>query len=233
MSLHRQRLSAAPAHATPAEASAAVPRRDFLARTVAALGAGMLVLAGRPALPGGEQARAATTGIDPFLGEIMLFAGNFAPVGYAACNGQLMPIAQNTALFSLIGTMYGGDGRVTFGLPDLRGRAPIHIGQGPGLPNYLQGSPGGTPEHTLLATEMPSHSHTVNAVSGNGIASGPGGALPARDPSGTPSYATTANTTMAANAIAVAGGSQPHNNMPPYLPMIYCIALQGVFPSRP
>ena len=236
----RRRPSAAPAlpaaspgsNASTIAAAPANPRRDFLARTAAALGGGLLALAGRPALPHGDQAQAATTAAEPFIGEIMLFAGNFAPNGWAMCNGQLLSIAQNTALFSLIGTYYGGDGQVTFALPDLRGRVPVHTGQGPGLPNVDLGETGGAPYHTLIAPEMPAHSHALYADSANGAQSEPGGALPARDPAGSPAYGTNANVVMAANAIQAAGGSQPHNNMQPYLGLNYCIALFGIFPPR-
>jgi microcystin-dependent protein len=234
MALRRQRLSAAPvtAPATTAPEASSSPRRDFLARTAAALGAGLLALSGRPALPGGGQARAATNGLEPFLGEIMLFAGNFAPQGYAFCEGQLLPISQNTALFSILGTQYGGNGQTTFALPDLRGRAPIHAGQGPGLPLYDQGQFGGEATHTLSLVEMPQHSHVAVADTGNGTSSSPAGALPARDPAGTPAYGTNAIASMSGNAIGVSGGGQPHNVQSPYLAMRWCIALQGVFPSR-
>jgi microcystin-dependent protein len=235
MSLRRQRLSAAPV-AAPAPATAessANPRRDFLARTAAAMGGALLALAGRPALPGGDRARAATNGLDPFLGEIMLFAGNFAPNGYLFCEGQILPIASYSALFSLLGTQYGGNGVNTFALPDLRGRAPIHAGQGPGLPNYSQGEMGGAPTHTLTTAEMPQHSHAALADSGNGTTSSPAGALPAHDPAGTPVYGVNAVAAMAGNAIGMSGGGQAHNVQSPYLAMRWCIAISGIFPSRP
>lgn len=231
----RQQLPPAPVPAPdPVEPEASPnPRRDFLARTAAALGGALLALAGRPALPGGGQARAATNGQNPFLGEIMLFAGNFAPTGYAFCEGQLLAIAQNTALFSILGTQYGGNGTTTFGLPDLRGRAPIHAGQGPGLPNYAQGQFGGETAHTLTLAEMPQHSHAAFADTGNGTTSSPSGALPAHDPAGTPVYGTNAVATMAGSAIGNSGGSLPHNVQSPYLALRWCIATQGIFPSRP
>jgi microcystin-dependent protein len=235
MALLRQRLSAAPVPArdmTEPESSPN-PRRDFLARTAAALGGALLALAGRPALPGGGQARAATNGLDPFLGEIMLFAGTFTPSGYQPCEGQLLSIAANTALFSLLGTTYGGNGINTFALPDLRGRAPIHVGQGPGLPNYSQGQVGGEATHTLTVGEMPQHSHVAFADSGNGTTSSPAGALPAHDPAGTPVYGTNAVTSLSGNAIGVSGNSQPHNVQSPYVAMRWCIATAGIFPSRP
>jgi microcystin-dependent protein len=209
------------------------PRRDFLARTAAALGGALLALAGRPALPGGGQARAATNGAEPFLGEIMLFAGTFTPSGYLPCEGQLLPISQNTALFSLLGTTYGGNGINTFALPDLRGRVPIHVGQGLGLPNYSQGQAGGEATHTLTVAEMPQHSHAAFADTGNGTTSSPAGALPAHDPAGTPVYGTNAVASLSGNAIGVSGSSQPHNVQSPYLVMRWCIATAGIFPSRP
>jgi len=236
----RRRPSAAPVHAAPAPGPIATPtstespsaRRDFLARVAAAMGGGLLALAGRPALPNGDQARAATTGAEPFIGEIMLFAGNFAPTNWALCQGQLLAIAQNTALFSILGTTYGGNGINTFALPDLRGRAPVGWGQGPGLPNFDLGETGGEMSHTLITTEMPAHSHTLVADASNGVQSGPGGAYPARDPSGSPAYGTNPSAVMNANTIAAVGGSQPHNNMQPYLSLNYCICLYGIFPPR-
>jgi microcystin-dependent protein len=235
MSLRRQRFSAAPVTAPVMAAPEAPPnpRRDFLARTAAALGGALLALAGRPALPGGAQARAATNGLDPFLGEIMLFAGTFTPSGYLPCEGQVLPISTNTALFSLLGTTYGGNGISTFALPDLRGRAPIHIGQGPGLPNYSLGQIGGETTHTLTTAEMPQHSHVAHADTANGTTSSPAGALPAHDPAGTPIYGTNAVASLSGNAIGVSGGSQPHNVQSPYVAMRWCIATQGIFPSRP
>lgn len=229
MPLRTIRPSAAPAATA---APTVVPRRDFLARTAAALGAGLLAFAGRPALPGGDEARAATTGMDPFIGEIMLFAGNYAPNGYAFCDGQLLPISTNTALFSILGTMYGGNGITTFGLPDLRGRVPIHAGAGPGLPVYSLGEKAGEATHLLSSSEMPAHSHVALADTANGTQSSPAGGLPARDPSGAPAYGVNAVASLSGNAIGATGGSQPHNNMPPYLGLHYCIALYGIFPPR-
>ncbi len=233
MSLRRQRLSAVPATASaPGSPAPAVPRRDFLARTAAAVGAGLLAFAARPALPGGDEAHAATAGLDPFIGEIILFAGNFAPSGYLSCDGQLMAIAQNTALFSILGTTFGGNGQTTFALPDLRGRAPIHMGAGPGLPVFQLGEQGGAADHTLLSNEMPAHSHVALADTGSGTQSSPAGGLPARDPSGSPAYGTNAVASLAGNAIGISGASQPHNNLPPFLTIHYCIAVQGIFPPR-
>jgi microcystin-dependent protein len=224
-------------HSTASDAeaqAAAVARRDFLARTAAAVGAGLLALAGRPALPGGDQARAATAGTDSFIGEIMMFAGNFPPQNWAFCDGQLLPIAPNTALFSLIGTYYGGDGQTTFALPDLRGRLPMHTGSGPGpgLSPRSLGESGGAENVTLISTQMPAHTHALQVDSANGTTASPGGALLARDPSGTPAYGVNTTGTLSAQAIASAGGSQPHQNMPPFLAINYCICVQGIYPPR-
>jgi microcystin-dependent protein len=226
-----QLSTAAPDAEAPA---AAVARRDFLARTAAAIGAGVLALAGRPALPGGDQARAATAAAEPYVGEIMMFAGNFAPQGWAFCDGQLLSIAQNTALFSLLGTYYGGDGQTTFALPDLRGRLPMHTGSGPGpgLSPRSLGESGGTESVTLSSTQMPAHSHPLQVDNANGTTASPVGTLLARDPSGTPAYGVNATGTLSAQAIASAGGSQPHQNMPPFLAINYCISLYGIYPPR-
>jgi microcystin-dependent protein len=188
-----------------------------------AAGAGVGTLVTRP-----EEAAAGT---NPYLGEIMLFAGATPPSGWALCNGQLLSIAQNMALFQLIGTTYGGNGTTTFALPDLRGRAPIHAGQGPGLSNRVLGDSGGEESHQLTVPEMPAHSHAARARSGNGTSAIPTGLVPARDPSGTPHYGASPDVTLAAGAIGTAGGGQPHNNMQPYLVITYCIALTGAAPT--
>ncbi len=232
MSSRRPRLLAAPVAQDGPPPAPPVGRRDFLARTAAALGAGLLAFAGRPALPGGDQARAATSTIEPFIGEIMLFTGWFAPAGWADCNGQILPISQHTALFSLIGTTFGGNGTVTFALPDLRGRVPIHFGQGPGLSNYDMGQVAGVESVTLSEPQIPAHTHVARADTGNGTASSPIGALPARDPAGSPAYGAGSNGALAATAIGPTGGSQPHPNLQPYLTLRYCIALQGAYPSQ-
>lgn len=169
---------------------------------------------------------------EPLLGSIMLFAGNFPPRGWAFCNGQLLPISQNSALFSIIGTLYGGDGRTTFGLPDLRGRAPVGAGQGPGLSNYSIGSRVGSETTTLTAANLPSHSHTLNGSSSPGTSSSPNGNVPAVNRDGILHYGTQADATMSSASIANTGGNQPFNNIQPVLGMHYCIALQGIFPSR-
>jgi microcystin-dependent protein len=168
---------------------------------------------------------------DPFVAEIRIFPFNFPPTGWAFCDGQLMPISQNTALFALLGTVYGGDGKSTFALPDLQGSAPLHPGQGQGLSLYDLGQIGGTETVTLLVSEMPVHSHQYGATEESANENNPGNHAPAN---GIGMYAQPANlVTMAPQMLPPAGGSLPHNNMMPYLTLNFCIALQGVFPQRP
>jgi microcystin-dependent protein len=172
---------------------------------------------------------------DPFLAEIRIFTGNFAPKGWALCDGQLLPISQNTALFSLLGTSFGGDGKSNFALPNLQGMAPMFWGQGPGLSLRDLGETGGETEVTLLTTEIPAHRHPVGATSLVGDQVSPGGMVPAVPgmTRGAHAYGGgDANTTMAPSALAPAGGGLPHNNMQPYLTLTFIIALQGVFPAR-
>lgn len=163
---------------------------------------------------------------DAFLGEIRPFAFGFPPKGWASCDGQLLPIAQNTALFSLLGTMYGGDGRTTFALPDLRGRAGMHVN-----PAHTQGERGGQESVTLTTAQIPLHSHTANCSNVAGTQTSPAGKFWAQDSDGNVVFNTTGGATMAATAIGNTGGA-PHPNMQPYLVVNYCIALQGIFPSR-
>ncbi len=171
---------------------------------------------------------------DPFVAEIRIFAGNFAPRGWALCNGQLMSISQNTALFSLLGTTYGGDGRTTFGLPDFQGIAPMSQGQGPGLSSYDLGQTGGETQVTLLASEMPAHTHSVSGSASDGGDRSPAAERFAVEVGGVNSYAAPgAPAALAAQALGPTGGSQPHNNLMPYLTMTFVIALQGIFPQRP
>ena len=172
---------------------------------------------------------------DPFLGEIRIFAFDFAPLGWAMCNGQLLPISQNTALFSLIGTTYGGDGQNNFALPNLQGRFPIHIGEGPGQASYAPGQEGGTETVELQINEMPEHNHRVACLQGEAASPRPAGNFPAilavPSDSNALLYAATSNSLMAPTAITNTGGSEPHENMPPYLALNFCIALQGTTPS--
>ena len=170
--------------------------------------------------------------MDPFLGEIRMFAGNFAPRGWALCNDQLLAISQNTALFSLLGTMYGGDGRVTFGLPDLRGRIPMSFGQGPGLTPRDQGEMGGEETVTLLSQQMPAHTHVPNAESGGGNNTSPANNFWAASTRRDLTYTPTPTGPMSPDAIRAAGNNQPHDNMQPYLAVSFIIALQGIFPPR-
>jgi microcystin-dependent protein len=168
---------------------------------------------------------------DPFLGEIKMFGGNFAPRGFALCDGQLLAISQNSALFSLFGTIYGGDGLTTFGLPDLRGRVPVHMGSGPGLTPRPIGAKGGAEGVNLTQTTTPSHSHQANATTEGADSAQPGGALFAQAAS--EKYATGGATQpMDAAMVQNAGGGQAHDNMAPFQAVYYIVALQGVFPSR-
>lgn len=173
---------------------------------------------------------------EPFLAGIIMFGGNFAPRGWAFCQGQILSIAQNTALFSLLGTTFGGNGQTTFGLPDFRGRTPVGTGQGPGLPSIDLGEQAGEPTHTLIITEIPQHTHVVtqgaNTTDGNPNATkSPANNYPGYSDSA-PLYATASNANMAPLTCGIAGGSQPHNNMQPYLGMNFIIAIEGIYPSR-
>lgn len=169
---------------------------------------------------------------DPFVGEIRIFPFNFPPKGWAFCDGQLMPLSQNTALFSLLGTFYGGDGKSTFALPDLQGSAPMQSGQGSGLSDRFLGEQSGTESVTLLTSEIPIHAHAANGSDEDDDST-----LPAAHSYGklTVAYAPSNSSLgqLAPQSLAPAGGSLPHNNMQPYLTLNFCIALQGVFPARP
>jgi len=167
---------------------------------------------------------------DPYLGELRLVPYNFAPQGWALCNGQLLSIAQNTALFSLLGTTYGGNGTTNFALPDLRGRVPISSGQGPGLSNYTLGETGGAETHTLTVAQMPIHTHSVSAATSVGSTDRPNNALLARNAAGVPQFGISSTTQLA--GVQSSGSSQPHNNLQPFVTLNWIIALQGIYPPR-
>ena len=160
---------------------------------------------------------------EPFLSEIRIMSFNFAPKGWALCNGQLLPINQNQALFSLLGTTYGGDGRVNFALPDVRGRVPIHVGDG-----HTLGERAGQEAHTITISELPAHSHSVTVFNNNANAGPAGNYFGASNLAYQPAPP---NTTLAPNTVSMTGGSQPHQNQQPFLVLSFCIALQGIFPS--
>ena len=171
--------------------------------------------------------------LDPFIGEIGTFGFNFAPRGWATCDGQLISIASNTALFALLGTIYGGDGRTTYALPDLRGRVPIHFGRGPGLTDRVQGEASGSETSSLNVSTLPAHNHSLNAVTEAGDASVPTGAYLSNTGALDREYKGMGTVVpMNAGAVGNTGAGQPFNNMPPYLALNFCIALQGIFPSR-
>jgi microcystin-dependent protein len=215
-------------------------RRSFLAKALG-LAAGTSLLGGAVkafAKAGGDQS-SLSGGVpkqvdfaNPALGQVIMFAGNYAPTGWAICDGSLMSISQNTALFSILGTTYGGDGKTTFGLPDLRGRVPIGTGQGAGLTNRLLGEMSGEESHTLAVGELPSHTHPAVVDNSAGTSDTPVNNVPAVNSEGIQHYGTAMNAAMNAGAIGNTGGSQAHNNMQPYLGMTYLIALVGIFPAR-
>lgn len=169
---------------------------------------------------------------EPFVAEIRIFAGNFAPRGWAFCNGQLLPISQNTALFSLIGTTYGGDGRTTTALPDLQGRAPMHPGRGPGLTSRRLGEKSGAETATLSAAQMPNHKHLAKASSDLSKEQKPGGNIWSKTQDQDAYRSTSSYTNLSSQSIEQIGGGQAHNNMQPYLAINYIIALTGLYPSR-
>ena len=171
---------------------------------------------------------------DQFVAEIRIFPFNFAPVGWAFCDGQILPLSQNTALFSLLGTTYGGDGKSNFALPNMQGNAPMHPGQGPGLSLHDLGETGGSDTVSLLESEIPSHTHSLMVSNIAATSQTPGPTVGLARSRGVDLYVsgTTPNIQMSDNTIAPAGGDQPHNNLMPYLTMNFCIALQGIFPAR-
>jgi microcystin-dependent protein len=170
---------------------------------------------------------------DPFLAEIRIFGFNFAPKGWAFCDGQILPLSQNTALFSLLGPTYGGDGKSNFALPNLQGNAPMHPGQGPGLSLHDLGETGGSETVSLLQSEIPGHNHFISASGADGNTGSPANSKVASGV-GVNMYTATQNplTQLNSSALTPMGGDQPHNNLQPYLTLNFCIALQGVFPPR-
>ncbi len=166
---------------------------------------------------------------EPFIGQVTLFAGNFAPRGWAFCSGQLLAISQNQALFSILGTFYGGDGRTTFALPDLRGRVPVHPGQGPGLANRTLGERGGAEQVSLSTDQIPAHAHNFRATTNAADSTTPAGKILASGPT---AYGSGANTQLSNNVIRNTGGGSPHDNMQPWLGLNYIIAITGIYPSR-
>jgi len=209
----------------------AIIRKKAVSTAIALLLAVVATMAG----PSGARA-----GTEPYLGEIMLFAGTYCPSGYAECNGALLPIAQYQVLFAIIGTTYGGDGLTTFAMPDLRGRVPIGWGQGPGLSYHTQGQPGGTESEALTILQMPAHSHSVTiSLPASSTAATKG--TPENNIPAVPERSVAAYTDASADkamrsptaTVGPAGNNLPHNNMQPYLTLRYCIATVGIFPSRP
>lgn len=169
---------------------------------------------------------------NPYVGEIRMFGGNFAPAGWAFCSGQLLPISENDVLFNLIGTTYGGDGQETFALPNLQSRVPVHSGTGPGGLTYQLGEQGGVESVTLTTNQIPVHSHPMVASTADANSPNPGGNVLAQPVTTTPYFNDIPNTTLNGSAIAPVGGSQPHENMQPYLAVNFIISLFGIFPHQ-
>jgi microcystin-dependent protein len=206
--------------------SPSLARRRFFGRALAFLG-GMAL----PWRVGRSDAAPQST--EPFIGEVQIFAGAYAPRHWALCNGQLLPINQYQALFSLLGTTYGGNGVTTFALPDLRGRVAVHRGQGPGLSNRVQGERSGAVSHALALSEMPAHAHVARASSADAVSADPSASVvPARSAAGIPHWAPSADTMLAPGVIGIAGGGQSHENRQPFLALNYIIALQGIYPPQ-
>ena len=190
--------------------------------------AAALVLAGFVVSPSVASAQ-----IEPFIGQLMVTGPNFCPRGWAPANGQILSIAQNTALFSLLGTMYGGNGQTTFALPDLRGRTALHVGQGPGLSSISQGESGGSEAHTLSVNEMPAHTHRAYGTDSFPVSLSPGGMVWSKqDRVRTYAPPGVQDVPMSPEAIGVTGGNQPFSLRSPYLGLMWCIALEGIYPSR-
>jgi len=209
---------------TTSRGSSRLDRRTFIGRCAAFLAGTALMV--RP-----KRSEASILSTESYIGEIMLFGGTFAPRGWTLCNGQLLSIAQNQALFAILGTTYGGNGQTTFALPDLRDRVPIHQGQGPGLSPRTLGERSGEASHTLSLAELPVHGHALQASTAFGTSVIPTGMVPARNAANIPQYGTTADAAMASLAIGSIGGSQAHENMQPYLGLNYVICLVGLFPQ--
>ena len=169
---------------------------------------------------------------EPFVGEIRMFAGNFAPRGWAFCDGQLLAVSQNDALFSLFGTIYGGDGRTTFGLPELRGRIPIHAGSGPGLSPRNLGAKSGTEKEALTTAQLPSHSHAMRANTGLANQTSPAGHVLAQSSTLNQYFETAPSVDLGASTVVAIGGSQSHDNIQPFLCIHFIVALSGIYPSR-
>jgi microcystin-dependent protein len=208
-----------------ARAETQVSRRDFVGRAIALLTGGAVLARPRRA------AAAVAVSPVPYVGELRMFGGNFAPAGWALCDGQVLSIASNSALYGVIGTAFGGDGVTTFALPDLRGRVPLQPGQGVGLSNRSLGEAAGVETHTLSMAQMPSHTHTLRASASNGISDSPVGHVLGRSAAAIPQFGSGADTDLSAAAVVPSGGGQPHNNMQPFLTITYIIALQGDPPT--
>jgi microcystin-dependent protein len=206
-----------------------MPRRNFLSRLFTFAAGGAVLAPATRAL----AAPSATSAYEPFIGEIAIVAFTFAPNGWALCNGQLLSIAQNSALFSLLGTFYGGNGTTTFALPNLQGRVPMHTGTRPGGGTLSLGQSGGAETHVLTTDQIPVHTHAMFGDAANGTSDSPTGLHAARNAAGIPGYGAGVGAPMAANAISATGAGQAHNTMPPFLALNFIIATQGIFPSRP
>lgn len=209
------------------ERTVSVPRRGFIARMLALVGGGALI---------GRVAPAATSpsrieGGSPFVGELSIVGFNFAPVGWAMCDGQYLLISDYDALFSLIGTTYGGDGVTTFALPNLNGRAATHQGQGPGLSNQSLGELGGAETVTLTSSQLPVHSHSMRGDSAPGTSDSPAGRYPAKNAAGVPTYGLDPSAYMGNTMLGYTGANYPHNNMQPFLTMNFIISLNGIYPT--
>jgi microcystin-dependent protein len=213
-------------------------RRNFVIRSLQAiLGLGAFSLVGSLKLFGQNKGLtqkkpsiSSVQSTQPFLGEIQITAGNVVPTGWALCNGQLLSISSNAALFSLLGTTYGGNGATTFALPNLQARMPFGVSTTDS--NFLLGSLGGEASHTLTLNEIPLHTHSFTASSANGTSPNPSGTFPAQNSQGIRQYSGIADTSMNPAAVSSIGSTQPHNNLPPYLVLNFIIALVGIFPSR-